>query len=339
MALRFIDSFDHYATAHAGYKWQSNSGAFITTNGRNGTSCMETGGGTSNNFWARIIDLQSTWIIGFAVQFSSIYAGVAFLSVVESGVATHVTLQLDASGHVQVTRGGTVLGTGTTILLPGVYYYIELKTTIHDTTGVAAVKINGVTEISLTGQDTRNGGSTGQADRIQWFGGGSVAGTFRVDDVYICDGTGSSPTNDFLGDVRVQCLTPSGNGNSSQLVGNDGNSTDNYLLVDEATPNSDTDYVESSTVGDKDTYAFSNLTPSTGTVFGVQPVLFAKKTDAGTRKVCSVARLSATEVDSADAVLTTSYLMFLDIREAKPGGGTWSISDVNSAEFGVKVTA
>jgi hypothetical protein len=74
-------------------------------------------------------------------------------------------------------------------------------------------------------------------------------------------------------------------------------------------------------------------------VFGVQILPYAKKTDAGTRSIKTIARLSATEVDGPEQFLASAYGYLSDIREAKPGGGAWTISDVNSAEFGVKVFA
>ena len=105
-------------------------------------------------------------------------------------------------------------------------------------------------------------------------------------------------------------------------------------------PNDDTEYVESSTAGHKDTYAYGNLATASGTVYAVQPVPYAKKNDAGpSRSIVSVARLSGTEEDSAVKTLSTSYAYFGDIRATKPGGGQWTIADVNSAEFGVKVNA
>jgi hypothetical protein len=136
----------------------------------------------------------------------------------------------------------------------------------------------------------------------------------------------------------VECLFPNGNGASSQWVGSDGNSTDNYLLVDEAAPNDDTDYVTSATVGDKDTYAYSNLTPGSGSVYAVQIAAWARKTDVAERKIATIARTTS-EQDSADRTLATTYTYYLDVRNTRPGGGAWSISDVNGAEFGVKVTA
>jgi hypothetical protein len=44
-------------------------------------------------------------------------------------------------------------------------------------------------------------------------------------------------------------------------------------------------------------------------------------------------------VDSAVKTLTTDYIYLPDIRETKPGGGAWTITDVNNAEFGIKINA
>jgi len=334
MALRFADSFDHYATADVLTKWTSMVATpAIGATGRNSTSGVRLN--ASGTTMTKTIDSQATWFIGFAFKVGTAPAATAAILQIIDDVTLHVDLRLSAGGILSVTRNGTNLGTGTAVLAVGTYYYIEIKVTISDTVGVAVVKVNGVTDINLSSQDTRNGANA-SADRIRLVG---IVATTDFDDFYVCDATGSAPTNDFLGDVRVETILPSGNGNSSVLVGSDGNSTDNYLLVDETAPNSDTDYVESSTVGDKDTYVYGNVTPTTGTVYGVQVLPFAKKTDAGARSIVSVARLSATEVDSTDKTLNTTYGYLPDIREAKPGGGVWSITDVNNAEFGVKVTA
>ena len=140
------------------------------------------------------------------------------------------------------------------------------------------------------------------------------------------------------GDVAVHLLLPSGNGNSSGMLGSDGNSTDNYLLVDEPGPNGDADYVSSDTPGVKDTYVMGDLIPTVGTVLGVKAVLTARKDAAGAGAIQSVYRLSGTEVDGASVALTTSHASYVDpIQTTKPGGGAWSIADVNAVEIGVKV--
>jgi hypothetical protein len=160
-----------------------------------------------------------------------------------------------------------------------------------------------------------------------------------VDDYYACDIQGST-NNDFLGDVRVQAVFPNGNGNYSQLTNDLGNMTNNYTHVDEADPNDDTDYVESSNAGDKDTYTYQDLPTTTGTVYGVQVMTYAKKTDSGSRTIRNLARLSGTDADNgSDIALPSGYTYLPSIFETKPGGGAWTITDVNNAEFGVKVTA
>ena len=47
----------------------------------------------------------------------------------------------------------------------------------------------------------------------------------------------------------------------------------------------DTTYVDSADVGDKDTYHYTSITPTAGTVRAVQLVPQIRKTDAGARSV------------------------------------------------------
>ncbi len=336
MTLLFCDSFDHYTTVTQ--KWDSvgSGGAAISSgNGRNGTS---SGRATNldGGFRSNSVGAKSTLILGVAFRYPAGYSSSEFVLLsFRDGASAQCDLRLTPARTLKITRAGTALGTGSAVLSPDVFYYIEFKVTFHGSTGVAHVRVNGVTDQSLTSQNTQaTANPSADSFTLMTITGGG-AGNTDFDDLYVCDALGST-NNDFLGDVRVQAILPNGNGNSSQLVGSDANSTDNYLLVDEAAP-ATADYVESSTVGDKDTYAFGDLTPTTGTVYGVQVLPYAAKTDAGVRSIASVARLSGTEVDSADKVLSTSYQYLPDIRETKPGGGAWTISDVNSAEFGVKI--
>lgn len=342
MALRFCDSFDHYATADFLAKYQTVAGSptISAGNGRNGTASMRNPNASAGV--TRVIDAQGTWIVGLAYRTTSLVSANILIALMD-GATLHVDLRVSAAQKLIVTRNGTLLGTCSTTLVENAWYYIEFKCNISDTVGAPAVMVNGIAETitwatgTSTTQDTRNGGNA-SADRVRIAtGGASATQTVDYEDLYVCDGTGST-NNDFLGDVRVEATFPNGNGNSSQLVGSDGNSTDNYLLVDEAAP-ATADYVESSTPGDKDTYAFGNLTATSGTVYGVQILPYAAKTDAGSRSIVSVARLSGTETDGAVQTLSATPAYGPSIRETKPGGGAWSIANFNSSEFGAKVNA
>jgi hypothetical protein len=328
VTLLFMDGFDHYTVSQLGLKWSLWTGyrsTLDTTGGRFGGGAFRVtdGGG----FTMRPFPQSATWVVGCAFKQQTRIESTKLI-VLRDNASDQFSIGQDANGYVTAWVGSSVLGSGTTPMGPDTWYYLELKVTIGNS-GSWDVKLNGVTQTSGSGdtQATANA----YADRLMLISGTSSTSKW-FDDVYVAD------SGDFLGDCRVETLFPSGNGNSSQWVGSDADSTDNYLLVDETTP-STSDYVDGSNSGDKDTYAFGDLTSTSGTVYGVQIVPYAAKTDAGTRSIASVARLSGTEVDSADETLSASAAYYPDVRETKPGGGAWTISDVNSAEFGVKVTA
>lgn len=340
MTLVFSDSFDHYTTLT--HKWTTMASTSFNPsagNGRFGAGINVFFSNSGSQSCSLTIPAASTYVFGFALKVAS---GTTLWDQpwfqFRESATVHIDLRFDSSRRPYLTRNGTTLASSSGAITPDVWYYFEVKIVVHDSAGSVELRVNAVNVASASSVDTKNGG-TGVIDTFGIVVANSGAGQgFSFDDFYILN-TSGSVNNDFLGDTRIQAIFPSGNGNSSQLDGSDGNTTDNYLLVDEAAPNSDTDYVESADVGDKDTYACGDVTPTSGAVAGVFILPWVKKTDAGVRSVVSVARLSGTETDSADKVLSTSYQYLSDVRETKPGGGAWSISDVNSAEFGVKVSA
>ena len=338
--LRFCDSFDHYANADVLSKWDG-AAAFSLGGGRFGNCFLAQSnvGGSTRSVTKTLSPASATWIVGFALRVTPAGGnnGNAFFLTLDSGTV-QLDLRWNSLNQLVVTRAGTTLAT-TSAFPVQVWHYVEFKFTINNSTGSYELRVNGDTAASASGIDTQNTANA-SVNGYRWTAlsnDGNTTPTFQIDDVYMCDNTGGT-NNDFLGDVRIQALFPDGNGNSSQHVGSDSNSTDNYLLVDETAQDGDTTYVASSTVGEKDTYTYGDLTSSTGTVYGVQILPYSRKTDAGARSIVSVARSGATEEDSANKALSTSYIYLPDIRETKPGGGAWTISDVNAAEFGVKVT-
>jgi hypothetical protein len=341
MTLRFVDSFDHYATADLTKKWTSTLGTVEISagNGRDGTACLRGSAApnaTRTFYVQRTLAAQATWIVGVAFKPSNdgIEHGIFTLL---DGVTLHCDLRRNGDGTLKVTRNGTTLGTSVATISAGSWYYVELKATISDAAGVAVVRLNGAEILNLSGVDTRNGGNA-SANVIRlgttsaWA---SLAVQADFDDLYICDAQGAA-NSDFLGDVRVEALLPSGAGNSAQWTPSAGA---NYACVDDTAPDGDTTYVASSTAGHKDTYALGDLVSTAGTIFGVQTNLVGRKDDAGSRTVRPVLRLSGTEATGATTGLSDSYLDILDIFETAPGGGAWDMAGVNGAEAGVELVA
>jgi hypothetical protein len=253
----------------------------------------------------------------------------------DSGATQHITVMFDGSGHLQVRRGtssGTVLATGTTVIPAETWFHVQVEVTINDSTGTVKVRLNGATslEIDFTG-DTKNAGTATTIDR--WSITTSTA--YLVDDVAIFTGTG-----DWPGDCRVYCLLPSGNGTTSQGVGSDGNSTDNYLLVDER-PDNTSDYVAITTDDNLDLVTLADLPAGVTAIQGVQTVVVAAKSDAGSKGVKIVRRSGATNfVEASSHALSTSYQGWSVIDQNDPATTlAWTASNVNALEIGFQAAA
>jgi hypothetical protein len=340
--LRFIDGFDHYATAdlRASLKWSCTGTPTIgATSGRRGTGAVNIPGGAI--YLTKTLGNQATWIVGFALYFTSMSYATVLLSFID-GTTTQCSFGIDSNGHLVFYRGNgaTVLATSTNTLSINTWNYIELKVTISNAVGAFEARVDGSSTgwLSASSVDTCSN-SNEYASLIRVGGISALASTFYLDDIYICDSTGSA-NNNFLGDCRVDVRLPNGNGNSSQFTNSDGNSTNNYQYQDDATPDGDTTYVQDSVVGHEDTYPIPALTHTPLAIFGVQPCVVAKKDDEGSRSVATVVRSGGTDYAGATQPLSTSYVGYTDIRETDPATGVaWTKSGVDSIEVGLKVAA
>lgn len=272
----------------------------------------------------------TTRVVGFGMASDSYATGTSFFALLE-GAVVHLSLRLDASNHVQLYRGdGTTLLATSTYVLPStsVWVYFEVKAVINDTTGSCDVYADEVLIISISATDTRNAGTSGALDTARWTRLGASQG--RVDDVYIDDST-------IRGDVVVRTLLPSGDGDSSDWVGSDGNSINNSLLVDEQNSSS-SDYVGTALTGKTDLYALADL-PSGDTPLATQQLTYAAKSDGGTPPVLKpVTKGDGSTVREETAVaLSTTYQVFASaVRTTDPDGDALTRTNVNGMQVGVR---
>jgi hypothetical protein len=210
------------------------------------------------------------------------------------------------------------------------WYYLELLQYTANSGGYITVRVNGETWFDLQGIDSQFV-ATDLIDNIILVTG--PGGTW-FDEIYVATGDDAK----FYGDNRIDSLLPSGSGTYSQWTGSDTDQVDNYALVDEATLNSDTDYVACSTAGQIETYQYPDLAYSAGSVAGIQQVVTACKVDAGSRTLRFICRIGGTDYPGGTVALTDSYLCHRYIWETNPVTGTaWTPAEVNAAEFGFKL--
>jgi hypothetical protein len=334
-----MDGFDHQSSKG----WTPAVTSFIS--GRNGGSAMQPPATISFSPSRRIgFSPASHVFIGAAVMANSADFGSqsssSLMVLGDNGSTTHLTVNYSATGVIQLRRGegsGAIIATSAERVQDSVWHYLEIEATIADAGGVAKVRLNGVEVINFTG-DTRNGGTATTIDGLGCgrSSGGSLIG---LDDLYVCDDTGAAPYNTFLGDVTIPFRLADGNGALSQWVGSDGNSTDNYLLVDETVPNT-SDYVASDVTGNRDLVTVQNMTSTTGTVLAAQTVIYGAKSDAGAANVKMLQRASTGTVfaDATGQPLSTTYAAYGgEIRVLDPDGTAWTHTKINNLEVGVEV--
>lgn len=270
---------------------------------------------------------------------NTVYLVIQFCT--DVGATAHLSVNFDLAGHLQLRRGtgaGTVIATSTQIMDISVYRYVEAQATIDDATGRCIVKVDGVTWIDFTG-DTRNAGTSVNIDAVKFSG--FTSSTPRIDDLVVMNATDDTavtgrPDNDFLGDVKVEPLLPSADGAASAWTPSTG--TAHAALVDEVPPNS-TDYVAATTNALQDLWALADLNAADTAVLAIRGSYYAQKTDAGAASLKPAIRESSgtVTVESTAIPLSTSYAVVTSpIRKTKPGGGAWSVADVNGLQLGVE---
>jgi len=380
MALLFMDSFDHYATADITEKWTAittvvngiGKAPIIGAYGRNGTSGLRTataGGGTDVALGPTITVAPTggVCLFGAALKYANLSAFAVYPCGKEAwkgggvGEGSNYIVRCfnnnDALWFARVNTDGTisvlrdpgttscvVLGTTTNALQAGVFAYVELKVTVHDSTGTVDVRINGAAGLSLTGQNTRGTGASNAWTNLRVgymaMDPPTTVNTLDIDDLVAMDGSGAR-NNAFLGDVTIGCLHPDADGNSHAWVLSTGTPDNNedYLCVDEALVNDDTDYISTATVNAKSTFSMQDVAAGAN-VKAVQIVTAQRKAAEGPGLIKHVVRSNSTDYDLTEqGIGGTSYAFLRSVVEVDPAtSAAWTESGFNSVEIGIKKT-
>ena len=340
MALRLIEDFFEVGANPEniiGSGWLINGGR-VTGSGAIGPNGSGQWLALPNQGWdAPITDFYT----GFALRAGANMNGTAIVSVFgDLNTTQHLSLTMDTNNRLQVARGaagGTILATSA-IPFPVLSQWrsINCYFKIDDAVGRAVVKVDGVTHIDYTG-DTKNAGTNSTIDGLRITIPNATNNA--LSDLVVNDGTGTR-NNTYSNDIAVIRRLPNANGTYSQFTGSDGNSVDNYALVDEA-PSDNTDYTFATTSGQKDSYNVEDLPAATISVMGVRAVAKTAKSGAGSAGMTVFVRENGTDTFGPDVPLSTSFSWQGDaIREVAPStAAAWTVSDVNAMEIGVRSEA
>jgi len=298
--------------------------------------CTLAGTSGFNNSLRKTLNNQQIWIVGCAFNFAVLPSSTAAIFRFLDGTTTQNEINVNAAGNMVWTRNGTVLATGTVVLSAGVFYYIECMTTIAAsiTAGSCVLHVNGIADITLAAttntQNTAN--AYAQTVEILTFAGVNTA----IDDVYICDGTGTA-NNSILGDVRVEAILPNAAGAFSAWTPLSGT---NFSQVDQTSEDGDTTYVSSATAGNEDTYLFGSMVSSPLNIFGIQTTVVNRMDDAGPHTIKSIIRIAAVDYPGATVGQASTYAFDTEIHETNPAtAAAWTAAAVNALEAGVSLVS
>lgn len=318
--------------------------AFTTSSSkaRTGTYSIRT---QSNRHGTQVLATTYTQLrLGFFVNHNGATAGDSpSLFQLRNGSTVVVDVRWDGDNStLQLYVGATEQDTALSAAFAqtDTWLHVGIDCNIASSGGWVVVYLDGVEVLSYTGATDGGAASIdtliiGSPRSFQYW-----ETYIYYDDLYI-DNLSGEANAAVVPDYRFVPITPNGNGSSSQWVGNDADSTDNYLLVDEIPPDGDTTYVETDIGGHSDEYEMSDVSvPSGYEISAVIPMAYAKKLNAGgslnlkvkTRTTVGGSPYTAT---SSAMALGTDYTLIWERRALRPDGGAWDETTVNVAEIGM----
>lgn len=372
--LLFMDGMAHYDTARIGMKYStlgaSRTTWAITAEGRFG-NCVKksaTSGGPPTGYLqiAPLMTRQAVWapsaggVCGFAIKVDDLAAvsgeggqiggdtTQGFFVVVEGG-SEHVKAWLNPNGTFSVFRNSgnpsapVLLAESTEGLASNTWMYVEFKWVLHNSAGSFAIRVNGVTVLSVSGVDTLKdplaGSTLGVWNVVSLLGVQSTTPpllTMRMCDLYLADLVSVDPddVSDFLGDGVVHTIMPNGVGSAADWTPSVGANWD--TVNDRPAPDDDATYVRADTIGQTDVHQFEDIPPG-AIVKGVHLLAMARKETEGASAIAPIVHQGSTDYQGpTQGVAAMAYDRYLtqpyDLNPAT--GDKFTAAEVNAGQFG-----
>lgn len=349
MALLFIDGFDHYdpqALDPFGDPWLARGKAAYLSpqatriQGRRPSSyAVRLPAGAGGGYVKNLEAGRTSLIVGAALRvapFENTGEEPVLLGVRDASAQVAHLVKLGEDGRLKLYRRqygyDQPISTSVTTAPARGWHYVEMQVVQGTSNGTLNVRVNGVLAITLSAQNTTQGGGPLLTAFVGAVPGEYCRVTTDVDDLYLADTSGTI-NNTFLGDVRVDALQAQANGALNQwTVEGAASAWEAVSDGDEATA------IRAATAGLRQTFDVEALpVMTTPAIHGVQVTLLARKTDAGTGRVRGIVASGAQTAVSADIHLQEQLAWHTALFERNPNGNVpWTEGAFNAAEFGLE---
>lgn len=264
-------------------------------------------------------------------MFSILFNGDGSISLARSTVATN------PGGGASTD---TILGTTvSSLMLDGVRKEVELiVNTISDTVGSMELKVDGVSRLTLTNVDNKNGTPTTVDIVALPPGTANGTTTFNID----YDDMRWNLTNASLPPMRATALPLTTE--TGTIAWTPSTGTDNTDVLDETLADA-SDYVQTSTVGDTDLYNKTAVATAVGftpaNLYAVQLIGFGLRTDVTVRTTYFTMHNGGGYNDGSAITLAQSPGMFMDrfMNQDPFTAADWVTANIDSYTAGLKVAS
>jgi hypothetical protein len=352
MALLFCDNFENWTSTNRDYPgpWTTADGSWDSDAVRANVNSSIPGvfqspGATAPSATSGLLSLAfpntSEAVINTRIAFGHSNINAAPFIWFLDGATIQCSLHLNLNNRLALWRGLTtaqlVESTSTYSIDPLLYHDIELKLNIHNTTGSAVLKVNGIEEFNISDINTRAGSNNysnvvrvGKQTALQWY-------RIFVKHFILMDTTGSE-MNDFIGPVDVTSLRP--NADDSTILDWTANTGTRWQAVNQAITDGDTTFVSASSPGDQILFELTNLPAGVTDVFAVMPQCQIKR-EQGTTRITKFLMGSGvdTELGSKELAIGPTYAFRQEAISVSPfTTDPWDVAEVNGLRLGMEIT-
>ena len=339
MALRFLDSFDHYLASDINMKWTSTLFATRDT-GLHGYGMR---GALSKGML-----FGSTTIIMEAYIYR-LSAGDLF-TIGDTSVNTQILCRYTSIGSIVVSRWGAdpaadlIFQSAPDRIRTGTWYHFAWRVFLHPSAGSVEVRLNGETICNLTGIKTT-------ATTLPWSG---AIGSFSIgdngnatifDDLVVMDDVddgindprlpGGGGFDKFLGPVEIIVKRPNGAGLLAEWTPTP--TVPNYQNVDDVTPDGDATHNAAAVTdtGKSDLFAMQNLSPDEDVV-AVQSLVLARKTEEGIAAIAKLVNDGGSTTVGPTVYQPNTYSYMHAPEPTLPDGTLWTKARWDAIQYGYR---
>lgn len=349
MALKFLDSFDHYLGVPSGPG--SEQATFKWTEATNQSREPGVHGyGMRGGFTKGMLFGSTTLIMEAYIQ--RLNAGALF-TLSDRTAPTPVTqihCNVISDGTLSVARYGSnpatdlIAQTAPDVIRANTWYHVGWTVFLDPSAGSVEIRINGAPVITVTGIRT-TASSLPWSGAVGSFGVGDNGNGVIFDDLVVMDNVddgindprlpGGGGFDKFLGPVEIVVKRPNGAGllaewTPTPAVPNDQN-------VDDLTPDGDTtvNAAAPGAVGRSDLFAMENMAADEDVV-AVQSLVLARKTEEGVAAIAKLVNDGGTTTVGPTVYQPSTYSYLHAPEPTLPDGTLWTKARWDAIQYGYR---